>query len=77
MEVAQYLLENGVSANSPGVADNTAWLVWSGYGVSPEMRRKLVRLMLDHGLRFSDEHLERFRKDPKAAAFARELGIAL
>jgi len=26
---------------------------------------------------FSSEHLERFRQDPAAAAFARELGIAL
>ena len=77
IEVAQYLLENGVSANSPGVADAAAWQIRFGFGSSPEKRRKLVRLMLDHGLRFSAEQLEKFRKDPQAAAFAGKLGIAL
>lgn len=77
IEVIRYLLENGVSANSPEVIESAMWIIRFGFGIKPEQRRKTVRLLLDHGLRFSAEQLKKLRQDPKVAAFAKELGIAL
>lgn len=73
-EVIEYLLNNGVSVNSEGVADSAVRLIRFG---SAKTKTKILSLLLARGLSFSEAQKKSIAEKQESLDFARKIGIKI